>query len=69
MDSFIDIFKRNKRDYLIIISLTATILLITTVVDFAEKVIKYPMLFLLSIAIFYFLYRIALQEELWNNEK
>mgnify|MGYP001614107508 FL=1 len=50
------------------ISLTTTVLLANNVIDFTEKIIKYPILLLFSMSVFYFLFRIALEEVMKDEE-
>ncbi|MEK6861917.1 MAG: hypothetical protein AABY07_08175 [Nanoarchaeota archaeon] len=65
---FLDILKKNKHQYMFAISLTTTVLLANNVIDFTEKIIKYPILLLFSMSVFYFLFRIALEEVMKDEE-
>lgn len=67
MQPFLKVLKRNKFSYIIAISLVTTVILVDTVLDFSEKVINNPTLLLFSIAVFYFLIRIAIKEKLWED--
>ena len=68
IQQFLDILKKNKHQYMFAISLTTTVLLANNVIDFTEKIIKYPILLLFSMSVFYFLFRIALEEVMKDEE-
>lgn len=54
----------HKFAYLVIVSLIATVLIINTTLDFAERVINNHLLLLFSLLVFYFLVQLAIRKEL-----
>jgi len=69
MHQFLDSLKKNKYQYIIAISLVATAVIINNAVDFADKIIKKPLLMLISIAVLIFFISISMKEEIWKNGK
>ena len=63
MNYFLDLVEKHKFMYIIIISLIATILIINSTLEFAERVINNLALLLVSLLVFYFLVHIAINEE------
>lgn len=69
LENFLNILKRNRLQYVIAISLVATVILINSLVDFADRIIKNSFLSVLSAIIFIFFVIIPIKEEIWKNEK
>ena len=69
VQTFLDLLKRNKYPYIVAASLIAAIVLINNVLDFADKIIKNPLLLSLGVVIFIFFITISIKEEIWKNEK
>ena len=73
MNYFLDLVEKHKFMYIIIISLIATILIINSTLEFAERVINNLALLLVSLLVFYFLVHIAINEEVkkkkWIKEE
>ena len=69
MDDFWNIIKGHKKLYIITIAVVATILIINSSIDFAEKLKKNTILVFISLCIFYFLARILIKEEIKNVTK
>ena len=69
VEKFLNLLKRDKNAYIIASSLIVIVLIINSVIDFTDKLIKNPTLLLFSLAVFYFFMKISIREEIWKNEK
>lgn len=63
MNYFLNMIEKHKFIYIIIISLIATVLIVNSALEFAERVINNLTLLLVSLLVFYFLVHIAINEE------
>lgn len=64
MNFFVDLTKKHRFLYILTISLLATVAIINTSLEFAERVIKNPVLLVFSLVVFVFLVHIAITEEI-----
>lgn len=64
MEYFLRLLQEHRFAYLVIVSLIATVLIINTTLEFAERVINNRLLLLYSMLVFYFLVQLALRKEI-----
>lgn len=69
MTRFLDLLKGKKYWYILVISLTTTVIIVDTAYDFSEKIISKPILLIISLIMFGYLFRLGVKEKLWENEK
>ncbi len=69
MQHFLNVLKKNKYHYIIAISIITTIILVNSILDFADKIKRNPLLLSFSLLIFYFFVTISIKEEIWKNGK
>lgn len=68
MKTYWHVIRKRKYWYVISLSLVTTVLLVSTALDFSEKIIKKPILLIISLLLFCYLFFIATKEKLWENE-
>lgn len=66
MSKFVDLLKKNRLTYTLVLSLVTTIVLVNQTLAFVEKVSQSVLLTAFSILVFYFLFRIAVEEKIWR---
>ncbi len=68
MQPFLNLVKTSAFVYSLLLSLVTSVLLINTVVDFSEKLIRNPQLILITITIFGVFLFVAYRWEVWKDE-
>jgi len=69
MNYFFTIIRKQRVLYIIIISLTATVLIINTTLEFTERIIRNPILLIVSLLVFYTFTLLAIEYERKKQNK
>jgi len=67
MDKYLNLLKRDKVIYVLVLSLIITVLIINNTLQFIEVVKQNIMLFLFSLIVFYFMVIISIKGGVWKN--
>lgn len=68
MKNFLELVQGNKEAYVLVISFITTVIVVNGLIDFAEKLIKYHVLIIISLLLFYLLALIAIRWRIWHKQ-
>ncbi len=69
IDVFVEMLRKNRFGFIVIISFLSTIFLLNTLLDFTEKLISNYTLALFALIVFYFFVWISIKKKIWRSAR